>query len=316
MGLFDIFNTSDQQAAAKDQIAGITSGQNTLNNYYGQAGTNLQTDYMAGLQPFMQNFATGTQGTTAYGNALGVNGPQGSQQAMQAFQANPGYAFQQQQGDNALLAQNAASGTTGSGKEATDLSKFNQGLAGTSWNNYVSGLAPYLNMAQNSATGIGGLYGALGNQQSSLLQSQGNANYGADTSIGNANANADLAGLTASANGIGALQSGASAIAGMLPFLSLSDERAKDDIAPVGELADGQTVYRYRLKGDPRFQIGLIAQEVERVEPSAVVDNFIGDLKGVDYDRATSYAANLMRFAEPSNDDAADFAFNPEQMAA
>jgi Chaperone of endosialidase len=310
MGLFDIFGTGDQQAAAQAQISGINQGIGNLNNYYGKAGNQLQTNYAAGLQPFQQNFATGTQGTTAYGNALGVNGPQGSQQAMQAFQNNPGYGFQQQQGNNALLAQNAASGTTGSGKEATDLSKFNQGLAGTSWNNYVSGLSPYLGMAQNSAAGIGSMYGQLGNQMSSLLQSQGNANYGADTSIGNANANADLAGLTASANGLNALQGGASALFGFL-----SDERVKDDIEPVGALADGQPIYRFRYHGDPRFQIGLLAQDVEQVEPGAVVDDFVGDLKGVDYRRATEYAANLMRFADTGNDNSADYAFNPEQMA-
>jgi Chaperone of endosialidase len=252
---------------------------------------------------------------------------------MQAFQNNPGYGFQQQQGNNALLAQNAATGTTGSGKEATDLSKFNQGLAGTSWNNYVSGLAPYLNMSQNSAVGIGGLYSNLGNQQSDLLQSQGNANYAADTSIGTANANADMAGLTASANDwsaiMGGLGLGASAFGqfggGLNNLFSgfggtgggskLSDYRAKDDIAPVGELADGQTVYRYRYKGDPRFEIGLLAQDVEQVEPGAVVDDFVGDLKGVDYGRATEFAAGLMRFADSGNDNA-DYAFNPEQMAA
>ena len=39
---------------------------------------------------------------------------------------------------------------------------------------------------------------------------------------------------------------------------------------PVGALNDGQTVYSYRYKGDPRTQIGLLAQEVERLHPDAV----------------------------------------------
>ena len=84
---------------------------------------------------------------------------------------------------------------------------------------------------------------------------------------------------------LGALLSGA----GMaLPFM-FSDERLKEDIAPVGALADGQTVYSYRLKGDPRTQIGLLAQEVERRHPDAVARHPSG-LRMVDYRRATRSA--------------------------
>ena len=76
----------------------------------------------------------------------------------------------------------------------------------------------------------------------------------------------------------------------------LSDERAKDDIEPVGELFDGQKVYRYRYKGDPRHQIGLIAQDVEKRAPTAIVP--MGPLKGVNYKRATDVAADLGKFLE------------------
>lgn len=313
MGLFDIFDTNDQQAAARDQINGINAGLTGLEGDYGQAATSLNTNYMAGMQPFMQNFNTATQGMKAYGDALGVNGPQGSANATQAFQSNPGIAYQQQQGNNAITAQNAASGKTGSGNEAIDLAKFNQQLAGTGWNNYVQSLSPYFNLGTSSATGIGGMYSGLGTQLGNLYQGEGNAVYGADTSIGNANANADLAGLNASANEWGAIMQGAGMAAG-----ALSDERAKEDIEPIGELPDGLTVYRYRYRGDPRTQIGLIAQEVEAVNPDAVIDNFVGDLKGVDYRKATDYAANLMRFAEASNDDEppSDYASTLLHMAA
>lgn len=77
--------------------------------------------------------------------------------------------------------------------------------------------------------------------------------------------------------------------------ISLSDERMKEDIAPVGEMADGQTVYRYKYKGDPdeRIHIGLMAQEVEDEHPDAVVD-LGGGLKGVDYEKATRSAVAAM----------------------
>ena len=74
-----------------------------------------------------------------------------------------------------------------------------------------------------------------------------------------------------------------------LPFF-MSDERLKEGIAPVGKLNDGQTVYSYRYKGDPRTQIGLLAQEVERVHPDAVARHPSG-LRMVDYRRATAASA-------------------------
>ncbi|WP_421696941.1 tail fiber domain-containing protein [Ancylobacter sp.] len=70
----------------------------------------------------------------------------------------------------------------------------------------------------------------------------------------------------------------------------LSDERAKEDIRRVGELDNGETVYAYRYKGDPRTQIGLIAQEVAESDPDAVMDMGNG-LLGVNYDKATRLAS-------------------------
>jgi Chaperone of endosialidase len=301
MGLFDIFNTSDQQKAAQDQIGGINAGWGTLQNFFGQGKDALNQNYMAGLAPFMNNYAQGQKGTNQLYDVLGLNGPAGSDVALKTLQSTPGYAFQQEQGNNAVNANEAATGNLGSGKQALDLSKFNQGLAGTTYNNYLQSLMPFLNYSTTNAGGIGSLFSGLGNQLSNLFQGEGNAGYGAFTSMGNANANADLAGLNASGNSLNALMSGGSALLGMLPFLS--DERAKEDIEPVGELADGQQVYRFRYVGDPHVHIGLLAQEVEQVAPEAVVDNFVGDLKGVDYGMATDFAASLRRFADAANDD-------------
>ncbi len=74
-------------------------------------------------------------------------------------------------------------------------------------------------------------------------------------------------------------------VASIAAPLLFSDKRLKDDITPVGELHDGQTVYSYRYKGEPRTQIGLPAQEVERVHPEAVARHPSGYLM-VDYRRA------------------------------
>jgi hypothetical protein len=134
----------------------------------------------------------------------------------------------------------------------------------------------------------------LGNNLNSSFTTQGNAAYGTQAGIGNANAQADLAGLTQSGNILGAGLGGAGALLGFF-----SDKDVKEDLEPVGELFDGQTVWRYRYKGDPRHTIGLIAQEVEEERPSAVIHNFRGTpFKGVNYKEATNYAAELGRMLE------------------
>ena len=79
-------------------------------------------------------------------------------------------------------------------------------------------------------------------------------------------------------------------------FRRFLDVRLKEDIAPVGELYDGQPVFSYKYKGDPTPRIGLVAQEVEKVRPDAVTE--IGGYKAVDYGRATEYASKLSRFLE------------------
>ena len=83
--------------------------------------------------------------------------------------------------------------------------------------------------------------------------------------------------------GLGAIAN----IAGAIPF---SDERLKENIEAVGQLNDGQTIYRYNFKGDPKTQIGLLAQEVEEVNPQAVGE--VGGFKTVDYKGATEGAAS------------------------
>jgi len=81
------------------------------------------------------------------------------------------------------------------------------------------------------------------------------------------------------------LLGGASLLTGL--FGKLSDVRAKENIEPVGKLDDGQKVYAYNYKGDSTPEIGLLAQEVEKVRPEAVATGPDG-LKRVDYAKATS----------------------------
>lgn len=69
----------------------------------------------------------------------------------------------------------------------------------------------------------------------------------------------------------------------VLPMV-MSDERLKENVKAVGKTYDGQNIYRYNYKGDPRTQMGMMAQEVEEHHPEAVGE--IGGYKAVDYAKA------------------------------
>lgn len=95
---------------------------------------------------------------------------------------------------------------------------------------------------------------------------------------------AGLSGLNGALGGGWLSSLGSSLGGGLSSLLAFSDERVKEDIEPVGETHDGQTLYSYRYIGDPEPRVGLLAQEVEDRDPGAVVE--IGGIKAVNYERA------------------------------
>ena len=284
--LSDLFGGADQ--AAQDQIAGINKGQAAATANIGQGNQDLTSNFTAGLQPFLQNYAGAGKGTAALGNLLGLNGAPGSNSAQNALQTMPGYQAAIAQGDNSINAAAAANGTLNSGNQISALGAQNTNLANQNYGNYVSQLQTYLGAQGQAAAGIGGLYAGLGSGLNANQGTLANLNYGADTSIGNANASAALADQSM---GLNLLGGGVNLAASLF-----SDERLKEDIAPVGELYDGQTVYSYNYKGDDTPRIGLIAQEVEERYPAAVTE--IGGFKAVRYDLATELASGLAKFLE------------------
>ena len=70
-----------------------------------------------------------------------------------------------------------------------------------------------------------------------------------------------------------------------------SDMRLKEDIVPVGVLFDGTPVYGFRYKGAPAYHIGLMAQDVEKITPEAVIE--VNGYKAVDYRVATEASRRI-----------------------
>ncbi len=72
--------------------------------------------------------------------------------------------------------------------------------------------------------------------------------------------------------GFGGMGGGQSAgMGGMGGGGMFSDQRLKTAIEPIGMSPSGITIYRFRYRGDPRHYRGVMAQELRRTHPEAVV---------------------------------------------
>lgn len=66
----------------------------------------------------------------------------------------------------------------------------------------------------------------------------------------------------------------------------MSDERLKENARLVGHTMDGLPIYTYNMRGGGPRQMGVMAQDVEKVNPSAVKKNRAG-YRMVDYRKVT-----------------------------
>ena len=75
----------------------------------------------------------------------------------------------------------------------------------------------------------------------------------------------------------------AAAVVGLTALTALSDLRVKTDFEQLTTLKNGINLYRFRYLGSDQLYVGVIAQEVQRVMPEAVVQGTDGLLR-VRYD--------------------------------
>ena len=129
------------------------------------------------------------------------------------------------------------------------------------------------------------LFGLVGTGQASAAQQAANLQTAA-ANIGELyaqQANARAAGLMAQANlkaqAFQGLMSAAGSAAGAAA--AASDRRVKEDIKQVGTLDNGLPVYTFRYKGGSVTHMGVMAQDVEKVNPDAVTE--IDGIKHVYY---------------------------------
>jgi hypothetical protein len=139
--------------AAQDYL---TQGQNNAFGQLGQARTDLTAGggAYAPLTALAQRYGQGGQ---LYGDSLGINGAEGNQRAVGAFQAGPGYEFALDSGINALNRRANAAGMLQGGNANRDAITFATGLANQeygNWQNRLKGIGDQeLQATQGAAAG-------------------------------------------------------------------------------------------------------------------------------------------------------------------
>jgi hypothetical protein len=71
-------------------------------------------------------------------------------------------------------------------------------------------------------------------------------------------------------------------------IFTISDRRLKEDVREIGCLHNVLPIYEYRYRGQRRVRHGLMAQDVDRLVPAAVLD--LGRYRAVNYERAIEAA--------------------------
>lgn len=140
-GLGAIFGGNEERKAAQRNDDMIT-GFSTQGNQIIDSGDAEARGYLEQARASYAPLASlGTKSGQMYGDALGLNGSAGAENARTAFTSSPGYAFSLEQGLGALERRAAAQGRLQSGQTGLDTLTYAQGLASQDWNGWLDRLA-------------------------------------------------------------------------------------------------------------------------------------------------------------------------------
>lgn len=256
-----------------------------------QALANNQT--IAGLnsQNYSQGLAAAQSAAGIYGNlANSSNQSAGLYNSLGQTQGSTGAAYgtlANAAGNLGNIAQNTSTAGASAALQASTLQQQNAQAQDTAAYGQFQNAIQY---PFQTTSYLANIEEGLGNGSGSSTTSPGASALSQAT--GAATAGLGILGAIGGSSGV---SGGLSTVGSGLSSLFGSDERIKEDIEPIGQTYDGQTIHRYRYKGDPAVRMGLIAQEVEQHQPDAV--HSLGGIKAVDYDMATVGAADRGHFA-------------------
>jgi hypothetical protein len=238
---------------------------------YGQAAGNAQFGNAAQLSQFQSDLANQQAGNQAIAQNYG-QGMSSQQLANQAIGQNYGQAMSSQDQANAAMAQNYGQAGTSAGLyNQAAAQQFNQNLGAAQFGNQAQQQRLQQNIAMRNQP-LNEILGLLSGSQIQTPQFQGYVGGGniqaapvaqAATNQGNYN----TAAYNAQMGALGGLYQGIGSAAGGI----FSDIRLKSNIVKVGDHPKGFGIYEYDIFG--RRERGVMAQEVEKIIPEAVLEH-------------------------------------------
>lgn len=205
MGLFDIFTGSSAKKYTNQAIGALNQGK-TEGLGYLDTGLGNASDYIGQAGNLYEPYAQqGGQANQLYGDSLGLNGTEGNQRAVSAFQTNPGYQFGLDQGIQAIQRNGSALGNLNSGNTDLGLLKYAQGYADQNYNNWQNQLQGLGSQGLQAIGAQGDTLGSLANLYSNTGAQKANIATNTAAGIGNAYTNLGTSLTNASGNIWGAL---------------------------------------------------------------------------------------------------------------
>lgn len=283
----DNFNRSKTDAYNQATYESIAAGLSAQNQGFQQGQQNAQLNNQAQGQQFTQNLGAAQFGNQAQAqrNTQNANaaafGNLAQDQQFQQNLAGTGFFNEAQSQNFNQDQQSTATNNTAVGQQ------FNQNLAAAQFNNtgrqqQITEASYLRNLPLND---IAALLGTGGGVQNPTFQDFAQVGVAAPDYQGAVYANFNAANdqyKTAQANRSAGL-GGLFGLAGSLGAAAIgSDRRIKYDIKRIGTLANGLNTYVFKYIGEKTDQFGVMAQEVLKIIPDAVVQ-FTNGVLGVDY---------------------------------
>lgn len=212
---------------------------------------------------------------------LGLRGQDAERAAIERIQGGVGFQEAVRQGEEALLQRASATGGLRGGNVQAALAQFRPALLNQAIEQQYSRLGGMTTLGQQSAAGVGAAGMETGTNIANLLGQQGAALAGGE--LGQAKAYGQILNMPAQFLGMqyAAGRGGSARTPGFGDIFS--DRRLKKNIKQISTRPDGLNVYEFDYIWGGGRQVGLMAQEVQTIYPSAVSES--GGFLMVDYSK-------------------------------
>lgn len=217
------------------------------------------------LKPYTEAGIPALQQQQAF---LGLKGPQEEQAAIERIRGGETFKALAEQGEQALLQRASATGGLRGGNIQGALAQYRPQLLSGLIEEQYGRLGGMTALGQRSAAGVGAAGMETGTNIANLLAQQAAAQAGGE--LGQAKAYGQLLNMPAQFIG---MQYGAGGKSPAGFGNMFSDRRLKKNIKQISTRPDGLNVYEFDYIWGGGRQIGLMAQEVQAIYPSAVSES-------------------------------------------